>query len=250
MQRERMVLLLSFSCAVLLLLSYFSRRYANPFKLIFLFGKKGSGKSCYMVRQMLKYRRKGWHVYTDMEGVLIPGVRFFDSKDLASFRPEPYSALFLDEVGISMDARDFKRFPPGLRDFFKYVRKMKCVVYMNSQSFDVDKKVRDTTDGMALLVAIAGCITLYRPIVRSVALVEASAAGESRIADNLRFRSVFSWRLLWMPFYFRYFDTAAMPDRPALPYREVFAPDVSKSISEVIYDVFRPARSWFRKSRR
>lgn len=245
-----MTLLFSILSVFFCVLFFFSRKYANPFKLIFLFGKKGSGKSTYMVRQMLRYQRKGWHVYTDMEGVLIPGVRFFDSKDLTSFRPEPYSALFLDEVGISMDARDFKKFPPGLRDFFKYVRKMKCVVYMNSQSFDVDKKVRDTTDGMALLVAIAGCITLYRPIVRQVALVEASAAGESRIADNLRFRSVFSWRLIWMPAYFRYFDTASMPDRPELPYREISCSISKKSIREVISDVFRPAGAWFRKSRR
>lgn len=96
-----------------------ARRYANPYKLVFIFGKKGAGKSCYMVRKMLWYIRHGWHVYTDMEDIRIPGVRIITVQDLSVFQPEPHSALFLDEVGISMDNRSFKTFPPGLRDFFQ-----------------------------------------------------------------------------------------------------------------------------------
>lgn len=199
---------------------YFSRKYNNPYKLVFLFGKKGAGKSCYMVRRMLWYLRHGWHVYTDMSDIKIPGVRILTVSQLERFAPEPHSAVFLDEVGISMDNRNFSKFPLGLRDFFKYQRKLKCVVYMNSQAFDVDKKVRDTTDGMALLQSIGGVLTLYRPIRRSITLVDASATGDSKIADNLRFCSVFSWRLYWMPSYFRYFDTLEMPQRPRLPVRE------------------------------
>ena len=128
-----------------------------------------------MVNYMLKYKKRGWNVYTDMKDIYIPGVRIIDSADLASFRPAPHSALFLDEVGISMDNRNYKSFPPGLRDFFKYVRKMKCVVYLNSQSFDVDKKVRDTTDAMILQVSLLNCISLSRPIRRSITLTEPSA---------------------------------------------------------------------------
>lgn len=204
--------------------AYYSRRYNNPYKLIFLFGKKGAGKSCYMVRRMLWYLRHGWYVYTDMSDIKIPGVRLLTVSQLEHFVPEPHSAVFLDEVGISMDNRNFSKFPAGLRDFFKYQRKLKCVVYMNSQAFDVDKKVRDTTDGMALLQAI-GCVTLYRPIRRSVTLVDATSNGDSKIADNLRFCSVFSWRLYWMPSYFRYFDTLEMPQRPRLPVRTAAGSD-------------------------
>ena len=34
---------------------YLSRKYNNPHKLIFIFGKKGSGKSTYMVYLMLRH---------------------------------------------------------------------------------------------------------------------------------------------------------------------------------------------------
>ena len=200
-------------------LLYNSRKYANPYKLTFIFGKKGAGKSCYMVKQMLRYQRKGWTIYTDMKDIRIPNVRIIDSKDLAEFRPAEGSAIFLDEVGITMDNRNFKSFPPGLRDFFKYVRKMKCVVFMNSQAYDVDKKVRDTTDRMILQIAVANVISISRPIWRSVTLTESTAQADSRIADNLKFCPFWNWQIFWMPNYFKYFDSLEMPKRSLIPYQ-------------------------------
>lgn len=206
--------------SVIVLFQLLTRKYANPYQTTFIFGKKGAGKSLLLVHYMLKYRRKGWTIYTDMKDIRIPGVRIIDSRDLSQFRPCEGSAIFLDEVGISMDNRSFKTFPPGLRDFFKYSRKMKCVVFMNSQAFDVDKKVRDTTDKMILQVAIANCIAFSRPIRRSITLTEPTSEAESRIADRLSFSGIFSWKFLWMPKYFKYFDTQEMPARQLLPYTE------------------------------
>lgn len=196
-------------------------RYCNPYKCIFVFGKKGAGKSCYMVRQMHKYLRRGWNVYTDMSDIKIPGVRLITVHDLSQFQPDPHSLVCLDEVGISMDNRAYKSFPPGLRDFFKYARKMQIVIIMNSQAYDVDKKVRDTTDSMLLLQSIGSLFCIARPICRSITLTEPSADSESRIADVLRFAPVWRWRLYYMPAYFRYFDSRAMPPRLQMPYDEV-----------------------------
>lgn len=193
-------------------------RYRNPYTLTFIFGKKGAGKSCYMVRKMLKLQRRGWLIYTDMPDIKIPGVRIINHKDLTSFRPEEHSAIFLDEVGISMDNRDYKSFPPGLRDFFKYLRKMKCRCYMNSQAYDVDKKVRDTVDGMILQTSLFGVFSISRPIIRSVTLTDASGLADSRIADSLRFGNLFSFRVYYMPKYFKYFNSLEMPKRGLISY--------------------------------
>lgn len=210
-----------FALILFSLFFYLNRKYQNPYKLIFVFGKKGAGKSCYMVRQMLRYLRRGWNVYTDMADIRIPGVRIIDLRHLSEFRPEPKSLVCLDEVGISMDNRNYKSFPPGLRDFFKYVRKMKIVVIMNSQAYDVDKKVRDTTDSMLLLQSIGSLFSIARPIYRGITLTEPSADSESRIADVLRFGSIFSWHVYYMPSYFRYFDSLSMPSRDEISYRTV-----------------------------
>ena len=147
-------------------------RFRNPFKLYYIFGKKGSGKSLYMVKFMLKYLRKGWTVYTDITDVNIPGVRLINAKDLDTFRPEENSVIFLDEVGITFDNRKFKTFTDGMRDFFKFQRKYKCIVYMNSQSFDVDKKIRDLIDRFYLATSLGNVISVYRPINRKISFGE------------------------------------------------------------------------------
>ena len=115
---------------------------------------------------MLKLQKRGWTIYTDMRDIYIPGVRIISVNDLVEGAPEPRSAIFLDEVGITMDNRNYKSFPPGLRDFFKYLRKMKCRLYMNSQAYDVDKKVRDTVDSMVLQTSLFNCISI-RPCLKN-----------------------------------------------------------------------------------
>lgn len=206
-----------FACLVVTFKFLFSG--GNPYTLNFIFGKKGSGKTLYMVKLMLKHLRKGWIVYSDFP-VNIPGVRVINIKDLESFRPEPHSVLFLDEVGITFDNRKFKSFSDGMRDFFKFSRKMECKIYVNSQSYDIDKKIRDVVDNMVLMVNV-GRVSVIRPIRRSITLTEPSAEGESRIADRLTFKSIFSFRFLLLKKYYKYFNTNAMPGRDLIPFEEV-----------------------------
>lgn len=44
------------------------------------------------------------------------------------------------------DNRGFKNFPTEVRDYFKLQRHYKHVVILASQTFDVDKKIRDLAD--------------------------------------------------------------------------------------------------------
>lgn len=218
-------------CCAFGFLIYCNYKYNNPHKLIFIFGKKGAGKSTYMVSLMLRHLKRGWHVYTNMDDVNIPSVRLFDVADLTTFVPEPHSVLFIDEGGLIWNNRDFKKFDKGYMEFFKLQRKYKCKVYINSQDFDIDKKIRQLTDSMVLMHSIASCIGLIRPIKRTVTLVEASAQAESRIADNLKFGSILSWHFIWLPSYFKYFDSYAAPHREPVPFREVLG-DVSLVLSK------------------
>lgn len=199
-------------------LCYLSKRFDNPYKLYFIFGKKGAGKSTFMVKEMLKHLKKGWVVYTDVPDIHIAGVRRMNANDLSKFTPEANSVLFLDEVGITFDNRNFKSFDSGLRDFFKFQRKYKVKLYMNSQAFDIDKKIRDVTDKMYLCTSICNAFCLLRPISRRVTLTAPSADNESRIADSLKFDSIFSWKLIYMPKYHKYFDSFSAPERELIPF--------------------------------
>lgn len=225
-----MIIFLSIVGAFLVWFSVQSRRYNNPYRLIFIFGKKGAGKSLYMVKQMMKYLKKGWTVYTDIDNCILPGVRIMNAMDLSVFAPDENSAIFLDEAGILFDNRNFKNFNSGLRDFFKLQRKYKCRVFLNSQSFDIDKKIRDVTDHMGLIVSVGNVFSIYRPIRRSITLTQPSAEAESRIADKLSFESIFKWQITYLPKYFKYFDSFAAPERPPLPFNEIVADLTDKNV--------------------
>lgn len=219
-----MVFIILGAFSLIFLFTLYSRKYNNPYKLCFIFGKKGAGKSTLMVHHMLKDLKRGWTVYTDIQDVNIPGVRIIrNSKELETFVPEPGSSLYLDEVGISFDNRNYKQFAPGLRDFFKLQRKYRIKVTMNSQSFDVDKKIRDTTDSMILQTSFLNVFTLSRPIIRNITLTEPSAECDSRIADSLKFGRITSWRIYFMPKYFKYFKSFDAPYRDFIEYTEVGA---------------------------
>ena len=207
-----------FFLTIFLILAY---RYRNIYTLNYFFGKKGEGKSLLMVSFMLRYMRKGFTVYSDIPALNIPGVRQIYAQDLDKFTPTENSAIFLDEVGITFDNRKFKTFSDGMRDFFKFQRKYKVVVFMNSQSFDVDKKIRDLVDKYYLIQSFGNVICLCRPITRKVALVEASSQGESRVADNLKFAPFWNWKFLYMPQYFKYFDSFEAPHREIIPFEEI-----------------------------
>lgn len=212
------LLFILFIFSLLVFVYALGQRYGNPYKLYFLFGKKGSGKSLFMVKKMLEYQKKGWNIYTDIPDINIPNVHIINADDLKEFSPQKHSAVFLDEVGLTMSNRDFKSMPKGKIEWFKLQRKYKCVVYMNSQSFDIDKKIRDLVDGMFLFNQLFNCIAIVRPIRRSITLTEPTSEAESRIADKLSFTNIFSWKFYWMPKYFKYFNSFSAPPRDIIPF--------------------------------
>lgn len=214
-----MLYLLSFLLIIIAFIIY-SNHYKNPYTNIFIFGKKGSGKSTLMVREILKHQNKGWICYTDLD-VNIPGVRHFNPEDLKKCTPEENSFICIDEGGIIFDNRAFKTFDPGYTLWFKLQRHYKCKVMINSQAFDIDLKIRNLTDSMILQTNIGNVISISRPIVRKVRLVESTAEAESRIADDLKFDSIFRWKIYFMPKYFKYFNSYDAPIRPPIPYEDV-----------------------------
>lgn len=184
-----------------------------------IFGKKGSGKSTILCKLALRYQKRGYTVYTNMQDICIPDVRIIEAEKLGEFVPVEKSCVLLDEVGMLYDNRDYKRFKPEVRDFFKLQRHYHCVVYLASQSFDIDKKLRDLTDRMYLVTAVTPWLSLSRPISKRIGLVEASSQGESRIVENLKFMFITSWRFTFIPKYAKNFDSFIAPEKPYLEYR-------------------------------
>lgn len=207
-------------CVFLFGFFYFYFKFRNPYRLIMIFGKKGSGKSTLITKLSYKYAKRGRPVFTTIH---TPFSQWFDPKYIGEAVFPEESVILIDEVGMLWDNRNFKSFRTEVRDYFKLQRHYKNTVYLFSQSFDVDVKIRNLTDHMYLVKCYFGFISIAKKIRRNIVLVEASADAESRIADNLEFTSLITWLFdgaifTFIPRWVRYFDSYVKADLPIFKY--------------------------------
>lgn len=200
--------------AVVLAWHLATRKYLNPYKLTMVFGKKGSGKSTLMVRLAYAYLAKGWTVFCTER---LDGCVYIDYKDIGFKQIPPESLLLIDEVGMIWDKRDFAKFPPEVRDWFKLQRHYRVKVVMFSQSFDVDKKLRDLTDDMFLVTNKLRVFSWAKRIVRKIVLVQPSPEKPARIDEELQFDSLLFWPfgsriLTFIPNWAPFFDSHNCPE--------------------------------------
>ena len=201
-----------------------TRKYLNPYKLIFIFAKKGQGKSTLLTKMALQHLKRGWDVYSTEP---IPGCHLIAPEDIGYFEFPWHSLVVIDEIGMIWDNRNFKNFRPEVRDWFKLQRHRKIKVICASQSFDVDKKIRDLADDMFLLQKKFRVFSYGKRILKILDITEATGDSESRIVDNLKFDSIFwfwagSRTLTFIPAWTKYFNTFSAPqlgakDFPVVP---------------------------------
>lgn len=171
---------------------FYIRPYRNPYRLVFVFGKKGSGKTTDGVVRAVAGLRSGRHVYTDI--IISPDVPNYsthyhfvsDPKALGiSLFPCRESILILDEIGSVWNNRDFKSFNSKTRDWFKLQRQYHVTCYLYSQTFDVDLQIRNLTDEMYMASRILPSVVMLRLIKRRLVVIKPGENSESRIADEL-----------------------------------------------------------------
>lgn len=213
--------LISFFFAFFVVVRHFRRKFMSPYTLTYIFGLKGAGKSTFMAKLMLEDIENGWTVYTNMDDVVIPGVHIMNSDALTKYAPPPGSSIYIDEAGLIWDNRSFATFSSGYTEYFKLQRKYKNKVTINSQAFDVDKKIRDLIDRMFLMTNVLGCIGVARPLKRTIKVLEAQGNSESRLAMNLEFESFTHFRFFWLPKYWKWFNSFSAPPRQPAPSKVI-----------------------------
>ena len=75
------------------ILSIIAKPFQNPYKLIMVFGKKGSGKSTFITKTALQYIKKGITVYST---IYVPGARVFNVDDIGKCQFEPDSIKIIE----------------------------------------------------------------------------------------------------------------------------------------------------------
>lgn len=192
---------------------YFSlvaRHYKNPYKLIMIFGKKGSGKNTLLTKLSVKYNKLGYHVFSDSE---IFNTYKLDTNWIGKYDFPRNSVLMIEEAGITWDNRNFKTFSAEVRNFFKLQRHYGIIVYLASQSFDVDKKLRDLCDEMYLCTNIMGIFSIAKNIHKRIAIHNASDDndGESFLTETYSFGFPWEWKFTYIPRWIRFFNSFEAP---------------------------------------
>lgn len=200
---------------LIIFLGYNLIKYRNPYKLFMVFGRKGSGKTTLMNKLAQQYLKKGWTVFSDTD---IPGCYQFDIKEFGLIMFPENSLILIDEVNLIWDNRDFKTFPKHVAKYFRLQRKYKHTVYLFSQTFDVDKKIRDLCDHLYLVQNFMNCFSVARRVTKHITIVHAdkSAQGESKIVDDYRIDSIFASffggiRITYIPRWAKYFKSFDPP---------------------------------------
>lgn len=222
---------------VMVVYHYSTKKYLNPYKLTMIFGKKGCGKTTLLTKLALQYNKKNIPVFCTEK---IPGTYLINPQDVGYVELPENSVLLMDEVGMCYDNRQFKNFKTEVRDWFKLQRHRKVRVYLFSQTFDIDKKLRDLTDEMYLVEKKFRVFSYSKRILKRTVLNKSTAESPSKLDEDLVFDSVLlfwcgSRKLTFIPFYTRYFDSFSCDKLEDVAFSYTPFPDIPvKSRGEVI----------------
>ena len=186
--------------------NHVSRSFYNPYKLVMIFGKKGSGKNTLLTKLSLKYNKLGYKVFSDSE---IFNTYKLNTDWLTKYDFPPNSVLMIEEAGIVWDNRQFKSFSTDLRDFFKLQRHHHIIVYLCSQSFDIDKKLRDLTDEMYLTTCIGGIFSIAKRINKKITIHNGTDEnnGDSFLTESYNFDFPWTYIYTYIPRYIKFFNS-------------------------------------------
>ena len=179
---------------------------------VLIFANIGAGKTTLLSRyaqKELKKIKKGKSKFksiisnTPISGcVYVPNIREL----LQTSSPE-HTLILVDEAGIVWNNRKM-RIKDEEIEYIKLIRHYHSKLIAISQSHDdVDITIRRIYTNMYLLNKL-GQYTLIRPIRKYVTIDKET----EQIVDGYKFRSVFSWGLLFRPFYYKFFDSYYRPD--------------------------------------
>ena len=226
---------------------YYYLKLFNPFKLILIIGKKGSGKSTTAVSMiksfqgskqlfydsnLKKWQVFKWQVYTNISGLLVDGVRFINAPErLGELSFPPFSFVVIDEVNLlpGWDNREFKKMNKSTISWLRYQRKHMVRVLLISQTFDIDKKIRSLTDSMFLNKCILGCFSCLRKIDKTVDIESSALDADSQLVDKLAFAPWWipfsgNIKFLFIPKYMNLFQSYDPPELPSFDFVEISCP--------------------------
>lgn len=225
-------------------LNYFKSNIPAPSGLIITFGSRGSGKSTDIAKDFYRWKTKHkdyksyndfytniyinttdehYH-YLDLVNYKITdympindktkkGQCYTEPKTPTPFKINENSIICIDELGIFAHSRDFKNFPKEFIHLVKYLRKLGILLKANSQSYDIDKTLREGASDLRLkrkLINLSFSRRINKKIVCDNPSDTPGITAEQQIHDELTFASILSKggiEFTYIPFYTDLFNS-------------------------------------------
>lgn len=194
-----------------------TKKYVNPYKLHMYIGRKGSGKSTLAHKKMFKQMIKGKSVWSNMDFEFDYKGQHYSTIPLEPNKIDMYvnlenAYIHIDEVNTYWDNRNFRDMPSEVIMWFRYQRHQRCAVYLYSQTFDIDKKLRTLVDEFHVVNKYARVFTLSRRLIMKPVVVHPEGDAPARIADDFiedtpLFALFGGLELVWLPRWVKKFDS-------------------------------------------
>ena len=202
---------------IVLLICFFvilpSKKMRNIYPLVLMMGKKGCGKSTTIAKLVTRHIKNGWTCYSTSycSGCFKVSPDQVGRVELPDINNNGKTVLFVDEINLLWDNRDFKSFPAYMKEWLIQMRKHHVKCYMFSQTYTCDKKIRDLADEIYLLSKVANVFT-YGKKVKKFLTIRNSEMSEngSDITEGMEFEKFFVPRsrfITYIPKYVKMFNT-------------------------------------------
>lgn len=185
------------------------------------FGSPGCGKSTFLVHDALKLRRMGYDVYTNIP---LSFTKIFDKSYIGKYEFPEHSVLMFDEGSLNgYDNRDYKNNFKNSNSlaYMKLLRHYKNKMIIYNQGWDeLDKKIR-TLCMQIWYVKKMGPLSIATLIKKKVEINKET----HEIVDGYYKPSMLTLlfsrsctRIIFRPFYYKYFDSYSKMDLGLQPY--------------------------------
>lgn len=190
--------------------------YKDKKILSIYFGVPGSGKSTFAAALARKCFLHNIPVFSNFP---IVGSIKYGAADLGKYQISNCKVI-IDEAGIEFNNRDFKSFTKENLMFFKLHRHYRCSVDVFSQTYnDMDKKIRSLAQQLFIVRRshIPFFVTVIR-IRKKIAVDEYTHDIVDGYFIDPFWLQIITAKRVFMPIYWKYFDSYAAPKLPERPF--------------------------------
>lgn len=181
------------------------------------FGLPGCGKTTFAAMLADRYQKRGYRTFC-LKDFPIDGCCLFQWSDLGTFDMSN-SVIFIDEISLYADNRDFKKFLKDVKQFFILHRHYHCDIVWFTQQYDgVDRKIRELTTCLYYIRSV-GTLSFALRINRYIDVDNE----RHEIYVGYRMSGIlsilFAWwngcfKLCYRPLYYHKFDSFEAPELP------------------------------------